>query len=105
MAKKIKHLCLTGWRVKVDKAEKRGHFTDNEVHAAGNWNTCAVGEAHKLNKSVAAFRKDFYGYDVPKDKQLSRFGCSFSLWVDRNNPEKARMVLDKIETRLNELTA
>ena len=34
------------WALRIEAAEKRGRFTEQDKDKAQSWNTCAVGERH-----------------------------------------------------------
>jgi hypothetical protein len=127
MKKQKEHICLVKWRKRLDAAEKRGRFTEYEENLAGSWDVCAVGEGkQQLNKSIVtkAFIYDSeFLMNAPVDRKLLKLGVKFANYVDswefcdpqncecgckddkvfKKNLKNARLTLDKIEKRLNEL--
>ena len=58
--KQKKHICLINWRKRVATAKANGRFEDEDCRAAGNWNTCAVGEGKtKLNAGIRKTEFEF----------------------------------------------
>ena len=47
-----KKIILTKWRERLEKARKRGEFTEREDHLSGEWMDCAYGERFKIDEEV-----------------------------------------------------
>lgn len=85
------------WWDAIDKAEKRGHFTDNEKAKASNWPDCACG------KQCPLIDRDRDG--MPYDNMLLRLGGSFDSHVYHDRFAKARETLAAIEKRSGTILA
>ncbi len=75
------------WAVRLERAEKRGKFTEQEVSYAGSWLSCAVGERHGYP------RKPGYQYITEfRDSPEYRLGLEFDTAVyDQDIPEAKRI--------------
>ncbi len=72
------------WNERLERAEKRGHFTNANFRLAGAWRTCAVGERaeqlgepltgnpNNMPKSVKDAGAAFYGAMWANDIPLAR---------------------------------
>jgi|SRR5579872_4557333 len=99
-----RHPCLTEWRAIVDAAERRGSFTQEEITKAGDWNSCAFGEANKKYPNAALKEFDDSIDSPPIDYELDTLGFKFySDGVSENNFSAARDYISQIENRLEEL--
>ncbi len=54
------------WAVRIERAEKRGKFTEFEHDLANkDWRTCAVGEKHNWPSSLSWGGPDYVGVSDP----------------------------------------
>jgi hypothetical protein len=111
--KKLEHGCLVIWRKRLAAAITRGYFTNFQADLAGEWDTCAIGEAKKLNTSIV---KRGY-HNGPLDYELEKLGFKFMAMVAELSPnyegrtphykatrfKPVERILDKIEKRLEKL--
>lgn len=89
------HTCLPDWRARIDAAEKRGRFNDDDEFLAAKWDTCAVGEANLPEK----------GAGEPHDEQLAYMGGDFAAHIRVNGRafKSALTCITRIEARLKKL--
>jgi hypothetical protein len=100
------HPCLPQWRATIEIAMSRGYATSKEITNAGNWNTCAIGEAerrgYRLGKRLTSRR----------NAQLESLGIRFSdcfisagLSFEHRHAALARAdeILTRIEAELERL--
>lgn len=98
------------WAQRIDEAEQRDEFTEDDLELAGHWVTCACGE-----QDPRIPRGDI---GKPLDEKLSKLGQEFFECIimditpsgcDEDNPPSqyvaARHVLAKIEQRAAEVLA
>lgn len=93
----------TVWGKRIDEAEKRGSFSDQESDDAGNWPTCACGKA---TADIPRHTESQWHYaGEPKDKRLFELGNEFSHRVSGDDFAGARETLLAIELRAREVAA
>jgi len=68
-----------GWVKKVQEAEKRGTFTEEEKKAAKYWSTCAVGEE-----------------PISLSSSMMSLGYNFEAAIRYDDFARAKQVLEKI---------
>lgn len=85
------------WWATIDRAEKRGHFTECEIRRADNWPTCACS---KQDKRIP---RDDIG--CPTDVLLGILGAAFVDYVCSDMFKDARRTLTKIEKRAAKVLA
>lgn len=95
---------MTTWRERIALAREQGMFTAEDKNFADSWDTCAVGEQHKLYSGVLkSFYKNLF---CPVDSiliNLGSWGNGFAYAVRSNRPNEAEEFLDRIEDRVMEL--
>lgn len=91
----VKHLCLPRWRGIIARARDRGRFTESNKGKAGDWDTCAIGEA--TERYTFQFRS--------RCKLLEFMGMDFYHAVEDDDFNKADKVLTRIEKQLTKETA
>ena len=80
------------WNARLERATKRGHFTDSNLRLAGSWLTCAVGErARHLGKAPLSDEDP----DIPY--KIEAAGMAFFDAVCRNNVPEARKLYARIQ--------
>jgi len=84
------------WHKRIDAAEKRGRFTEDDKHRADNWVTCACGEQ---DKRIPRFMGE------PTDEGLQHLGYQFSGAIGATDFGKARTTLARIERRAAKVLA
>lgn len=87
------------WWATIDRAEKRGFFTDEEIAKAQGWTTCACG---RQDNRIPTRRHNPF---VPHDERLFSLGIRFFNDVSAHNFAQARTTLTKIEKRAAEVLA
>lgn len=75
-------------------------FANRDIHRAGSWNLCAVGEVRRKFPNVVVTLGS-----VPADAQLDALGHAFYDWVKEGNPVNALEILTQIEARVHALVA
>lgn len=80
------------WAVRLERAEKRGKFTQQEIDLAGDWTKCAVGERHNFPKE-SAYADDF----LYESTQEGRLGIEFMYAVQNGNIPKAKRIYAGIQ--------
>lgn len=79
---------LTGWMKRIQEAEERGKFSQDDYRASGDWGTCAVGEC---------FGSDHWYHDNFFNSPLNRAGVGFTLAVVGDNIPHARELFLQIK--------
>lgn len=87
---------MATWEKRIDKAEERGYFTTKDNEDAGSWMSCAVGEGTKRH-NMNPF------YLIAFDEQISKAGIDFTNAVDKDDFDRARKDLARIQTRMSKL--
>jgi hypothetical protein len=107
MAKRmIEHPCLPKWRKIIDAAEKRGEFSGFECRLAGNFKSCATGEAYQRYPEIVRIEGKSGDSDftyAPLDRKLDQLSHDFNNAVGADDFGFAHRVIDRIEKRLGEL--
>lgn len=85
------------WAERIDAAEQRSAFSEQDRDLAAEWVTCACGEQDPRLPRL-------YGY-VPKDMELRDLGGAFCAAVNEDKFGKARTCLARIEQRAAEILA
>ncbi len=94
------------WWDRIERAKKRGWFTDSDKERSMSWISCACGS---VDRRIHRFPVDycgFYGEDragAPTDHLLWNFGLEFMDAVEADKPDAARIFLIWIEKREQEL--
>lgn len=101
MRKKKVEKKLTGktpfWWGAIERAEKRGKFTEAERVKAAWWNTCACG------RNDPRLFSERNAYTGPNDRVLYKLGALFSDMVSIGDARGAAETLAKIEMRAGKL--
>ncbi len=84
------------WHERIDAAEKRGSFTDEDQDLANNWVTCPCGEQ---DPRIPRAESAFHSCGMPLDDELADLGADFSDAVDDNDFIYCRTLLGEIEVR------
>ena len=79
------------WAERIDEAEERGYFTEEDCELAIKWPTCACGEQD------ARIPRDEDG--TPKDADLLWMGSTFAAQVAIGYFQDARETMARIESR------
>ncbi len=93
---------LKKWRARIERAEKRGYFTDKDKHDSYDWAKCAVGERDCMCEKVIP--KDIYSlskHDLVRKKMFAKvvdLGGIFHSQVHVDNFKGVLKTLEKIET-------
>lgn len=85
------------WHERIDRAEKRGGFTEEDCDLAGVWVDCACGQQDP--------RIPRDGDGCPLDGIFMTRGCEFFNYVDLDAFTQARTCLAAIEKRAAEILA
>jgi hypothetical protein len=85
------------WRVRIEQARERGHFTGDDVRRASHWDTCMCGQQ---DVGIPRFERG-----QPKDGRLTILGLDFKDAVDNNDFDRAEHVGHLIESRAAEVLA
>jgi hypothetical protein len=83
----------TRWDVRIKRARKRGHFTHNDILAASDFTTCAVGE--RVEVDTLLFGVGYY------DPELCNLGLDFCRLVE----EGTDVDFDACEAKRKEIVA
>lgn len=86
------------WSERIDEAEWRGAFTQEDRDLSAEWVTCACGQQ---DPRIPRFPRSF----VPQDMVLRDLGGAFCAAVMGNEFRKARRCLVSIERRVSEVLA
>ena len=81
------------WFTLIDKAEKRGEFTEAERRQARSWQTCACGTQGKFFQNPNALDGE------PWDDHLFELGAQFGDDVEQHDFKAARKTMTAIEKR------
>jgi hypothetical protein len=77
---------------------KKGPFTSADIGCAGQWPTCAIGEAaHRFPSSVHLSGED---WDAPTDDTLYTLGMRFARAVEYNDRPLAQSLYRQIQARV-----
>ena len=86
------------WQDKINKAKETGSFTYEDHIDAGHWETCAVGEIFKIDKTPAYIPMG----TVAKRTQLTELGYEFERAVLEDKAEYAEVIYKQIKELKNE---
>lgn len=89
---------LTGWRKRIAAAKKRGYFTDYDGSLAGDWKSCAVGEARKVFGGQRPGLLSGSLWFAPIDEKYHDLGTRFDLAIIEDNFDLALKLLKRIES-------
>ena len=79
------------WAVRLERAEKRGRFTDKDVELAfWSFITCAIGERHNWKLQ----RKDDWDWDITE--QEFKLGGDFGYAVNEQDIPDAKRIYQEI---------
>ena len=92
----------TKWGQRIIQAEERNHFTENDIHLAADWPTCACGETYVRNPFECLDPQGDYER-APTDHVLQRLGADFSIEVNHHNYSLAAETMVEIEQRAIEI--
>lgn len=76
------------WNARLNRAEKTGKFTDEDITLAGSWLTCAVGER------AETLDRDPIGITTAA---VDKAGVEFCFHVSNNDVKKARNSYNRIQ--------
>ena len=92
------------WWHRIEQAEARGHFTQQDREDARQWTTCACGEQderiprrHLDTRMITHPREMPSGIGYPLDDRLLMLGIVFPRYVSEDRFDEAREVLHRIE--------
>jgi hypothetical protein len=85
---------------------KQGPFSDQEQACAGQWPTCAVGEAaHRFPEIVTIYDHEIDDDSSPVDDELCDLGLAFAQAVLTDQRDEARACYVLIQARITALQA
>lgn len=84
------------WANRFEPARKRGHFTQREKAAAGNWDSCAVGEFTASEREALAEFYNYHGTPVFRT-ELYSLGDNFSSHVTADDIDAAEQTYKNIQ--------
>lgn len=91
------------WRLRIEEARERDFFTQEDVRDARDWLSCACG---RLDPRIPRYKRSIHFIaGTPKDRSLRWRGMDFADAVRFNEPDRAEVLLNKIEAREAELLA
>lgn len=90
------------WHERIALARIRGEFTDEDVHLASDWTTCACGEQDERIPRAWVLRGGFPEM-APADQLLRDLGGLFYEAVDFDRFDDAEDLLRRIEIRSSEI--
>lgn len=88
-------LSQTVWGKRIDEAERRGGFTDDEKRSADRWTTCACGN---VTDDIPRCTDG-----SPEDAKLSHLGIQFVNAVMEDAFAEASALLEAIELRARDV--
>ncbi|HEC66181.1 hypothetical protein LCGC14_2382440 [marine sediment metagenome] len=92
---------LKKWRGRIERAQKRGKFTDNDRRDAYDWSKCAVGERDCMcEKILQSEPSNFIRSDIVRNginDKVARLGSRFHTEILNNNFRGALAIIKRIE--------
>ena len=79
------------WAVRLERAEKRGKFTDFEIQRAGEYLTCAIGERHSFPQG------DEDEFHSTLTKEETELGYEFYYMMTKQNIPEAKRIYAEIQ--------
>ena len=77
------------WAVRLERAEKRGRFTETDGKYAIDWSSCAIGERHDWEKNFKPSKQDF-------TRRESDLGLAFESAVHHQDIPRAQRLYAEI---------
>ena len=81
------------WKNRIERAKKNGCFSNDDIHKASNWSSCAISELDSdLNSRLVVLSKNKFYIDI-----LSDLGMDFFLSVKAQYIARAEEIYNKFE--------
>ena len=78
------------WATRIERAEKRGRFTETDRKYAIDWSSCAIGERHDWVTNFKPSQQDFTRHE-------SDLGIAFEIAIHRQDIAKAKRIHAEIQ--------
>jgi hypothetical protein len=93
------------WKVRLERAKKRGYFTNYEKDLSENWRTCAIGERFTIVSEGKKLPKDLNTSDPRLDREADDLGLKFYHHVAFDEIGSALETYEKIQqlTRVSQI--
>lgn len=87
------------WEQRLNAAEARGSFTEEDKELALSWTTCAIGERFHTTEDNAIFAILSDGRKLREvNWEAVRLGGLFNGYINLNNTEAARDIYNQIQS-------
>ena len=90
------------WKERIQRANKAGYFTTEDIRLSMDWTTCAVGELEVDYSLLDNDNQDKYDAQVVILENLHNMGMEFYKQVILNNIDKTKAIYDLIQIEYHE---
>ena len=85
------------WKERIQRANRIGYFTTEDISLSMDWTTCAVGELDVDYSLLDNDNQDKYDNQVVILENLHNMGMEFYKQVILNNIDKTKAIYDLIQ--------